>query len=146
MVEATPVAFIFATNHNSRGNCNRMMTGTLTSVFSLTMCLASTNAFVVAIPKATPADSVGRRQTSTSLAAPLGGDGRQVGAGGVLSRIDGNYATEANKKDPLKAPSVGDYTACSRSTGALHAFKGLEVRPYHTSNMSVPPLSMGAKI
>ena len=132
MVEATPVAFIFATNHNIRGNCNRMMTGTLTSVFPLTMCLASTNAFVLVIPKATPADSVGRRRASTSLAAPLGGDGRQVGAGGVLSWIDGNGAAVAQKKSPLKVPSAGDYTACSRSTCALHVFKGSEVRPYHT--------------
>ena len=122
------------------------MIGTLTSVFSLIMFLATTNAFVVVIPKVAPADPAWSRQASTSLGEPRGGDGRRVGAGGVLSRIDGNYATEANKKDPLKAPSVGDYTACSRSTGALHAFKGLEVRPYHTSNMSVPPLSMGAKI
>ena len=146
MVEATPVAFIFATNHNIRGNCNRMMTGTLTSVFPLTMCLASTNAFVLVIPKATPADSVGRRQASTSLAAPLGGDGRQVGAGGVLSRIDGNGAAEAQKKSPLKVPSAGDYTACSRSTCALHAFKGSEVRHYHTSNISLPRPSMEANI
>ena len=123
-----------------------MMTGTLTSVFSLTMCLASTNAFVVVIPKATPADSVGRRQTSTSLAAPLGGDGRQVGAGGVLSWIDGNGAAVAQKKSPLKVPSAGDYTACSRSTCALHAFKGSEVRHYHTSNISLPRPSMEANI
>ena len=55
-----------------------------------------------------------------------------MGAGGVLSRIDGNDAAEAKNKSQLKVPSAGDYTACSRSTCALHVFKGSEVRPYHT--------------
>ena len=50
-----------------------------TNPIFLTMCLATTNAFVVVTPRATPTDSVGRRQASTSLGAPLGGD---VTAGG----------------------------------------------------------------
>ena len=111
------------------------MIGTLTSVFSLIIFLATTNAFVVVIPKVAPADSASREQASTSLGAPLGSDGRRVGAGGVLSRINVSGAAEAKKKNPLKIPTAGDYTACSRSTCALHVFKGLEVRPYHTSNI-----------
>ena len=111
------------------------MIGTLTSVFSLIMFLATTNAFVVVIPKLAPADPAWSRQASTSLGEPRGGDGRRVGAGGVLSRIDGNDAAKAKKNSQLKVPSAGDYTACSRSTCALHAFKGSEVRPYHTSNI-----------
>ena len=50
-----------------------------TNPIFLTMCLATTNAFVVVTPRATPADSVGKRQASTSVGAPLGGD---VTAGG----------------------------------------------------------------
>ena len=111
------------------------MIGTLTSVFSLIMFLATTNAFVVVIPKLAPADPAWSRQASTSLGEPRGGDGRRVGAGGVLSRIDGNDAAKAKKNSQLEVPSAGDYTACSRSTCALHAFKGSEVRPYHTSNI-----------
>ena len=99
------------------------------------MFLATTNAFVVVIPKVAPEDSASREQASTSFGAPLGGEGLRVGAGGVLSRIDGNDAAKAQKKSPLKVPSAGDYTACSRSTCALHVFKGSEVRPYHTSNI-----------
>ena len=113
---------------------NWTMIGTLTSVFSLIMFLATTNAFVVVIPKVAPADSASREQASTSFGAPLGGDGRRVGAGGVLSRIDVSGAAEA-KKNPLKIPIAGDYTVCGRSTCALHVFKGLEVRPCHTSNI-----------
>ena len=108
-----------------------------TNPIFLTMCLATTNAFVVVTPRATPTDSVGRRQASTSIGAPLGCYGTPVGAGGVLSRIDVNDVTEAKKKSPLKvsAGTAEGYTACSRSTWALHVFKGSEVRPYHTSNI-----------
>ena len=64
----------------------------------------------------------------------------------MLSRIDGNDAAEAKNKSQLKVPSAGDYTACSRSTCALHAFTGSEARPYRTFNISLPRSSMEANI
>ena len=103
--------------------------GMLTPFASLTMCLAMADAFVVRVGKVTSADYGRTRQESTS--SPLGADGRGLGAGGFLSQVDGNAAVEAKKRMQLRVPSSQDFAAVgSRSTGALHVFKGLEVRAY----------------
>ena len=107
------------------------MAGMLTSVVSLTICLAMTSAFVLRAPMVSPQDPAWRKQASATLGVPLGGDGRWVGAGGALSQRGGNEATEAKKKWLPQVPSEEGYIALrSRSTSPLHAFKGAEVRPY----------------
>ena len=103
----------------------------LTSVVSLTICLAMTSAFVLRAPMVSPQDPAWRKQASATLGVPLGGDGRWVGAGGALSKRGGNEATEAKKKWLPHVLSAEGYIALrSRSTSPLHAFKGAEVRPY----------------
>lgn len=104
--------------------------GKLSSVASLTMCLAVANAFVARLPRVAPAYPAWRGQSSSRFRAPLGGDDRRVvGAGGTLSRIDGSDAAEAEKRSQSRVPSTEGHAAVgSRSTVALHVFKGLEVR------------------
>ena len=79
-----------------------------TNPIFLTMCLATTNAFVVVTPRATPTDSVGRRQASTSLGAPQGGD---VTAGGWVP------------SPPRGSPKLVD--ACRLQAGSAGATLGI---------------------
>ena len=81
---------------------NWTMIGTLTSVFSLIIFLATTNAFVVVIPKVAPADSASREQASTSFGAPLGGD---VTAGGRVPVACCRGSTSAVLRKPRRIRS-----------------------------------------
>lgn len=127
-IPSSYLAFISAAYRGSSNSSNtRTMIGMPTPFASLTLCLVMADAFVVRVGKVTPADHARKRQESAS--SPLGADGRAVGAGGSLSQIDANAAAGAKKKIQLRVPSSQDYAAVgNRSTGALHVFKGLEVR------------------
>lgn len=104
--------------------------GKLSSVASLTMCLAMANAFVARLPKVAPAYPGWGGQSASRFRAPLGGDDRRVvGAGGTFSRVGGSDAAEAEKRSQSRVPSTEGHAALgSRSTVALRVFKGLEVR------------------
>lgn len=98
-----------AASSNNNRSINRAMTGTLTSVGSLAICLGmtTTSAFVLLVPKVTPLpDPAWTKQASSSLGGPLGDDGDKTGAGCAFSRIR------------------------RRSTCPLNVFKGVEVRTY----------------